>query len=44
MLDDAAIGSLLSVPPLDVLALAWFFLLWGGYNLTVDWLLRRPLG
>jgi uncharacterized membrane protein len=44
MSDDAAIGSLLPVPPLDVLALVWFFLLWGGYNLTVDWLLRQPFG
>jgi hypothetical protein len=27
--------SLLSMPSLDV-ALAWFFLLWAGYNLIVD--------
>ena len=44
MLDDGSIRSLLSVPPLDVMALAWFFLLWAGYNLIVDWLLKRPLG
>jgi len=44
MLDDDSIRSLLSVPPLDVVALIWFFLLWAGYNLTVDGLLRRPLG
>ncbi len=44
MLDDGSIRSLLSVPPLDVVALLWFFLLWAGYNLTVDWLLQRPLG
>jgi uncharacterized membrane protein len=44
MLDDGPIRFLLSVPPLDAVALAWFFLLWVGYNLTVDWLLKRPLG
>jgi uncharacterized membrane protein len=44
MSDDGSLRSLLSMPALDVAALAWFFLLWAGYNLTVDWLLRRPLG
>jgi len=44
MLDDGPIRFLLSVPPLDAVALAWFFLLWAGYNLTVDWWLKRPLG
>jgi uncharacterized membrane protein len=38
-------GSVLSVlPALDALALAWFLLLWAGYNLIVDRLLRRPVG
>ena len=32
------------MPPLDIAALAWFFLLWAGYNLIVDWILQRPLG
>ena len=44
MLDDGSIRFLLSVPPLDIAALAWFFLLWAGYNLIVDWILQRPLG
>jgi uncharacterized membrane protein len=44
MLDDGSFRSLLSVPALDAVALAWFFLLWAGYNLIVDWLLKRPLG
>ena len=44
MLDDGSLRSLLSVPPLDIVALAWFFLLWAGYNLIVDWILQRPLG
>jgi uncharacterized membrane protein len=44
MLDGDLISFLLSIPPLDIAALVWFFLLWGGYNLTVDWVLRRPLG
>jgi uncharacterized membrane protein len=44
MLDDGSIRFLLSVPPLDIAALAWFFLLWAGYNLIVDWILHRPLG
>jgi len=44
MLDDDSLRFLLSVPPLDVVALMWFFLLWAGYNLTVDWLLQRPRG
>jgi uncharacterized membrane protein len=35
---------LFSIPPLDVAALVWFFLLWAGYNLIVDWVLRRPHG
>ncbi|MGH6962014.1 MAG: DUF599 domain-containing protein [Dongiaceae bacterium] len=26
------------------MALAWFFLVWAGYNLTVDRILRRPMG
>ena len=43
MLDDGPIRFLLSVPPLDAVALAWFFLLWAGYNLTVDWWLKHPL-
>lgn len=38
-------GSILSVlPALDVVALAWFLLLWAGYNLAVDRILRRPVG
>lgn len=44
MLDDGSLRFLLSIPPLDVAALAWFFLLWAGYNLIVDWILQRPLG
>lgn len=44
MSDDGLLGFLFSVPPLDIAALLWFFLLWGGYNLTVDWVLRRPAG
>jgi uncharacterized membrane protein len=38
-------GSILSVlPALDAFALAWFLLVWGGYNLIVDRWLRRPVG
>lgn len=44
MPDEGLLPSLLSVPPLDIAALVFFILLWGGYNLTVDWLLRRPFG
>ena len=44
MLDQGLLPSLLSVPPLDIAVLVVFFLLWGGYNLTVDWLLQRPFG
>jgi uncharacterized membrane protein len=38
-------ASFLSVlPALDAFALAWFLLLWAGYNLIVDRLLQRPVG
>ena len=42
MLDDGSIRFLLSVPPVDLTELAWFFLLWAGYNLIVDWILQAP--
>ncbi|MGH6927151.1 MAG: DUF599 domain-containing protein [Dongiaceae bacterium] len=37
--------SILSVlPALDAAALAWFLVLWTGYNVAVDRILRRPVG
>jgi uncharacterized membrane protein len=38
--DSSPFSLLRSMPPLDAAALAWFFLIWIGYNLAVDRLLR----